>query len=101
VRLMGFLNIQTQNVRTGVIEAVFHSKSHEEGKKLGAPLIQWVPAETGIPCEVIMPDATTARGIAEDTCKQLKPNDIIQFERFGFVRVDSIEWRLSAYFAHR
>jgi glutamyl-tRNA synthetase len=101
VRLMGFLNIQIQNVRTGVIESVFHSKSHEEGKKLGAPLIQWVPTETGIPCEVIMPDATTARGIAEEACKQLEPDDIIQFERFGFVRVDNIDWKLSAYFTHR
>jgi glutamyl-tRNA synthetase len=101
VRLMGFANIQIENVRTGIIKAVFHSKSHEEAKKLGAPLIQWVPAETGIPCEVIMPDATTARGIAEDTCRQLKPNDIIQFERFGFIRVNSIDWKLSTYFAHR
>jgi glutamyl-tRNA synthetase len=101
VRLMGFINIKIENVSTGVIEAVFHSKSHEEAKKLNTPLIQWVPAETGVPCEVIMPDATTARGIAEDSSKQLKPKDIIQFERFGFVRVDSIDWKLSAYFAHR
>jgi len=101
VRFMGLFNVQIENVQTGVIGAVFHSKSHEEAKKTGAPLIQWVPAETGIPCEVIMPDATTARGIAEDTCRQLKPNDIIQFERFGFVRVDSVDWKLSAYFTHR
>jgi glutamyl-tRNA synthetase len=101
VRLMGFINIRIQNVRTGVIEAVFCSKSHEEAKKLNAPLIQWVPAETGIPCEVIMSDATTTRGIAEDACNQLAPRDIVQFERFGFVRVDTINWKLVACFAHR
>ncbi len=101
VRLMGFINLKVENVEKGVIEAGFHSKSHEEARKLGAPLIQWVPAETGIPCEVLMPDASTARGIAEDTCRNLKPNDIVQFERFGFVRVDSIDWKLSTYFAHR
>jgi len=101
IRLMGLLNIQIENVQAGVIEAVFHSKSHEEAKKLGAPLIHWVPAETGIPCEVVMPDAKVARGIAEDTCRKLKPEDIIQFERFGFVRVDSTDWKLTAYFAHR
>jgi len=101
VRFMGLFNIQIENVQTGVIEAVFHSKSLQEAKKVGAPLIHWVPAETGIPCEVIMPDATAARGIAEDTCRQLKPNDLIQFERFGFVRVDSVDWKLSAYFTHR
>jgi glutamyl-tRNA synthetase len=101
VRLMGFLNIQIQNVRTGVIEAVFHSRSHKEGRKLGTQLIQWVLAESGIPCEVILPDATMARGIAEDECRKLKTNDVIQFERFGFVRVDSVDWKISAYFAHR
>jgi glutamyl-tRNA synthetase len=101
IRFMGLFNVQIENAEVGVIEAVFHSKSHEEAKKLGAPLIHWVPAETGIPCEVVMPDATTARGIAEDTCRTLKPNDIIQFERFGFVRIDSVDWKIGAYYAHR
>lgn len=101
LRLMGLFNIHIQNVRKGVVEAVFHSKSHEEAKKLGVPLIHWVPAETGIPSEVVMPDATIARGIAEEACKKLKPNDIIQFERFGFVRVDSIDKILSTFYAHR
>jgi hypothetical protein len=31
----------------------------------------------------------------------LKPNDMIQFERFGFVRVDEINMKLTAYYAHR
>jgi glutamyl-tRNA synthetase len=101
IRLMGLFNIQIENVQKGVIDADFHSRQHEEAKKLGAPLIHWLPSETGIPCEVVMPDASTARGIAEDACKQLKSDEIIQFERFGFVRVDNINWKLSTYFAHR
>ena len=101
IRLMGLFNIQVEDVQAKVILASLHSKAHEEAKRLGAPMIHWIPAWTGIPCEVVMPDATTARGIAEDTCRQLKPNAIIQFERFGFVRVDSIDWKLSGHFAHR
>jgi glutamyl-tRNA synthetase len=101
IRLMGLFNIQTGNTQKGVIEADFYSKSHEEAKRLKAPLIHWLPAGTGIPSEVVMPDATIARGIAEDTCRQLRPDAIIQFERFGFVRVDSANWKLMAYFAHR
>jgi len=101
VRLMELFNVQTKNAETGVIEASFHSKSVEEARKIGAPLIHWIPAETGIPCEVVMPDASVARGIAEDACRRLKPNDIVQFERFGFVRVDSGDWKLSAFFSHR
>ena len=101
VRFMGLLNVRIENVERGVIEASFHSKSIEEARKIGAPLIHWIPAETGIPCEVVMPDASVARGIAEDSCRKLKPNDMVQFERFGFVRVDSLNWKISAYFAHR
>jgi len=101
VRLMGLFNAQIESVKGGVIEAILHSKGHEEARKLGAPLIHWLPAGTGVPCEVVMPDATTARGIAEDASRQLKPDDIIQFERFGFVRIDKVDWTLLAYFAHR
>jgi len=52
-------------------------------------------------CEVMMPDASVARGVAEDACKALHRGDIVQFERFGFVRVDSIDTKLTAYFGHR
>ncbi|HKZ93224.1 MAG TPA: glutamate--tRNA ligase [Candidatus Bathyarchaeia archaeon] len=101
VRLMGLFNMRIEDVEAGVVEASFHSKGHEEARKLGAPLIHWLPVGTGIPCEVVMPDATVARGIAEDTCRQLKPDTTVQFERFGFARIDSIEWKLTAYYAHR
>jgi len=101
LRLMGLFNTRIENVETGVVEASFHTKGHEEARRLGAPLIHWLPAGTGIPCEVVMPDATIARGIAEDKCRQLKSNDIVQFERFGFARIDSINWKLTACYAHR
>jgi glutamyl-tRNA synthetase len=101
VRLMGLFNVQIENVAKGLIEATFHSESHEEARRLKAPLIHWIPADTGIPCEVVMPDATIARGIAEDNCRELKANDMVQFERFGFVRVENVNWKLKVYYAHR
>ena len=84
-----------------MIQAFFHSESYEEARKLGAPLIHWIPMNSGIPCEVVMPDASTANGVAEETCKKLSPNELIQFERFGFVRIDKVNKKLTAYFAHR
>jgi glutamyl-tRNA synthetase len=48
-----------------------------------------------------MPDASVVKGVAEDACRALKPNEIIQFQRVGFVRVDSIDEKLTAYFAHK
>ncbi len=101
IRLMGLFNFQVEKVGKRLIEASFHSQSHEEAKKLGAPLIHWIPVGTGFPCEVVMPDASVAEGTAEDSCRKLHPDDIIQFERFGFVRVDQLDKKLTAYFAHR
>lgn len=101
IRLMGLFNIEIEKSGKGQTEATFHSESHEEAKRLGAPLIHWLPVNTGIACEVVMPDASIAEGVAEESCKKLKPNAIIQFERFGFVRVDSVGDKLTCYFAHR
>jgi len=101
VRLMGLFNFQVEKIGKRLIEASFHSESHEEAKRLGAPLIHWLPIGAGVSCEVVMPDASIAKGMAEEDCKKLHPNDIIQFERFGFVRIDSVDEKLTAYFAHR
>ncbi len=101
IRLMELLNLKVQRVGKKLIEATFHSRSYEEAKKLGAPLIHWIPVDTGIPCEVVMPDASVAKGVAEDNCKELRPNEIVQFERFGFVRVDGLDEKLTVYFTHR
>jgi len=101
IRLMGLFNVEIKMVEKNRVEAIFHGESYEEAKKMGAPLIHWVPTRTGIPCEVVMPDASAVKGVAEDACKALVPNQIIQFERFGFVRVDGVGDELAAYFAHR
>jgi glutamyl-tRNA synthetase len=101
VRFMGLFNLQVEKAQKDWIQAFFHSESYEEAKKLGAPLIHWIPMNSGIPCEVVMPDASTANGVAEEACKTLSPNEIIQFERFGFVRIDEVNKKLTTYFAHR
>ena len=98
---MTLFNFRVKKVEKTVIQATFLSESYEEAKKLGVPLIHWIPFNSGVPCEVTMPDASVAIGVAEEACRMLNPNEIIQFQRFGFVRVDSVNERLTAYFAHR
>jgi len=101
IRLMELFNFRVETAGRQLIEAVFHSETYKEAKKLGAPLIHWIPANTGMPCEVVMPDALLAKGIAEDACEKLRPNEIVQFERFGFARIDRPGKKLTAYFTHR
>jgi glutamyl-tRNA synthetase len=101
VRFMDLFNFSVKNAEKDSIQATFLDDSFEEAKKVGAPLIHWIPFKSGIVCEVVRTDASLAKGVAEDTCKTLKPNEIIQFQRFGFVRVDKINQKLKVYFAHR
>jgi glutamyl-tRNA synthetase len=101
IRLMELFNIKIESVSEFSAEASFISESYGEARKAKAQLIHWVPVGEDMPCEVTMPDATLAEGIAESACKQLKPNNIIQFERFGFVRIDKVNTKLEAYYAHK
>jgi glutamyl-tRNA synthetase len=102
VRFMELFNIRIKSIEKDAVEAVFHSQEYEEAKKVKAPLIHWIPEDTGVRCQVMMPDASVAEGLAEDDCKELKVGSIVQFERFGFVRIDSNKKDLvKAYYCHR
>jgi len=100
-RLMELFNVQIEKTDAYSAEATFASESYEQARNAKAPLIHWVPVGWDMPCEVMMPDASTAEGIAESACKQLKPDNIIQFERFGFVRIDKVNAKLVAYYTHK
>jgi len=100
IRLMGLFNIKVGEVK-GEVRADFYSESYLDAKKLEAPLIHWLPHSTGIKTSIIMPDSATVEGLCEDQCKHLKRGEVIQFERFGFVRIDEVDGRMVAYYAHR
>jgi glutamyl-tRNA synthetase len=101
IRLMELFNVKIESVNADSVEASFASEAYEEARKTKAKLIHWVPQGAEFPCQVVMPDATVNEGIAESACKKLKPNVVIQFERFGFVRVDKNDAKLTAYYAHK
>ncbi len=101
VRLMELFNIEVKCVKPHEIKADFVNEPYECAKEAKAQLIHWVKTEEELHCKVIMPDATLSRGVAESACKKLKPNDIIQFERFGFARIDKNNSELTAYYAHK
>ena len=100
VRLMGLFNVEITGEGSDALEGRYHSKGVQIAREAGAPFIHWLPKDAGIKAEVIMPDASVAQGLAESTCKGLDFDSMIQFERFGFVRVDSME-PFVTYFAHR
>ncbi len=101
IRLMELFNIKIEKVEAYSVEASFVSESYEEARKADATLIHWVLVGADMPCQIVMPDASMVEGIAENACKILKPGEIIQFERFGFARIDTTGAKLTAYYAHK
>jgi glutamyl-tRNA synthetase len=98
IRLMGLVNIEVTNVGK-IAEAKFHSVEHQIAREKGAPFIHWVVEEKSVPAEVVMADASVTVGRAESLVAELNVDDMLQFERFGFVRVDSKD-PLRLYYAH-
>ena len=83
-RLMGCLNFVKKK------GFYFHSREYEHYK--GDGMLHYLPVEKGLPLtEVSMPDGSRRKGLAEKGIQALSPGTIIQFERFGFVILDTKE----------
>ena len=81
-RLMDCLNFRKMKGKF-----VFDSLEYEKYKKEGEKIIHWLPKNKLSAVEVLMPDKSIRKGIIESY--NLNIGDVCQFERFGFVRLDS------------
>ncbi|HYS99447.1 MAG TPA: glutamate--tRNA ligase [Thermoplasmata archaeon] len=89
VRLKDFCNVVLDH------RAKFVSMENKE-----IPKIQWVTH--GVQTHLVMPDASQSRGLAEPLVGSLKVDDVVQFERVGFARIDHVsKAEVRGYFAHR
>ena len=80
------------------LEFIGKTKAKEIGGDLLPKKIQWLP--DGLECFIRMPDGKTVKGICDPEASQLDPGTVIQFVRFGFVRLDSKK-PLIFYFSHQ
>jgi glutamyl-tRNA synthetase len=101
IRFIELFNVKIERVSASALEASFVSEVYEDARKAKAKLVHWIPKGEEYPCQVVMPDASVTEGVAESACKKLKSDTVIQFERFGFVRVDKNDGKLTVYYAHK
>lgn len=97
-RLMDCLNFTKKGK-----EYLFMSEDYETYKKHGKKIIHWLPKNKNhVEVEILMPDNTRAKGYGEEALAELEVNAIVQFERFGFCRLDSIEGNVYRFwFGHK
>lgn len=65
-----------------------------------APKIHWV-SEPSVKIKIIMPDGSESGALAEPEVKRLKKNQIVQFPRVGFCRVEKVDKDIVLYYAHK
>lgn len=90
VRLKDLCNLRWENGK-GVYTGNDHSVLKE-----GVKIAHWAPID-GPECDVYMPDGSVRSGVAENIPAN-ETGKVVQFERFGFVRIESITPRVRAYF---
>ncbi|MBN1157487.1 glutamate--tRNA ligase [Candidatus Woesearchaeota archaeon] len=77
----------------------FHSLDYETFKNNKTMIIHWLPKDGNTKAKVLLPDARWIKGSAEKNLSAVKEGEVIQFERFGFARLDSKK-DLSFWFTH-
>jgi glutamyl-tRNA synthetase len=93
LRLKGLCNIELDK---DTMTAKFVEGDHKKAMEKDADIIHWLP-EDSPEGKVYMPDGSEVKGRVEDA--EIETDEVVQFERFGFVRCDDSEAR-KFYFAH-
>ena len=82
---------------------VFDSTEYRKFREKGARIMHYLPIQKDlVKVEVLMPDKRVVKGLGEPLMKKLKAGDIIQAERFGFMKLDKKEKnKLSFWYTHQ
>ncbi|MEA3248237.1 MAG: glutamate--tRNA ligase [Nanoarchaeota archaeon] len=100
-RLMHLLNFKSDKI--GLKPRDYSFLSEEPDNNMKTKFIHWLPhTPYNIKVEAIMPDGSVKKGLGEEGLSKLKVGTVIQFERFGFVKLHKKEKeKLEFWFAHK
>nr|MDO8115838.1 glutamate--tRNA ligase [Candidatus Sigynarchaeota archaeon] len=93
VRMKDLFNVLVAPAREGTsgtaLDVTYHSKELEAARDAKASVIHWVDSDAtnNMPVKVLNPDGEYISGFGELNLKDVQPGSILQFERFGFVKV--------------
>ncbi len=94
VRLKDAMNIEL--ISTGETVKAKYAKNQKEVYNIRK--IQFVIK--GVDCKVLKPDGTWDSGLCEAYCKRIRKNEVIQFERYGFCKLEKKGKELDFIYTH-
>ncbi|MHA2347202.1 MAG: glutamate--tRNA ligase [Candidatus Hodarchaeales archaeon] len=101
IRLKDLVNITLESATRKKAIARYHSVDLKEARQAKASMIQWVPVKSAIQTDILRPDGSYLTGLAEPEILETKPGQIIQFERYAFCRVESVNGSVKLIWTHR
>ena len=98
VRLIDCVNIKKHGDKFEYV-----SESYDEFKQVGKKIIHWLPNDKSqlVDVEILMPDKKLIIAVAEKASENIKVDDVVQFERFGFCRLDLDDGIKRFWFGHK
>ncbi len=91
-RFMGLYNVEVEKIEEEKIVFKYISEAYEEYKEKGKFMFHWVPKGYEIKVKVLMPNKDIVEGYGENYIdKEVKIGEVIQAERFGFMRLNEKE----------
>lgn len=91
-RLKGLGNFKIEDNKL-----IFIDNSLKTAREKNLKVIHWLPE--GIEAKIMMNDGKIIKGLCEDHILMEKEGNVVQFERFGFCRIENME-DLLLYFGH-
>ena len=99
IRLKDLFNADLSQVEDGYRFA-YAGDNLAEARAAHAPIIQWLPIGETVPCMLRRPEGDLS-GVCEPAVREAT-GQVVQFERVGFVRIDSVgPGGVVAYMTHR
>jgi glutamyl-tRNA synthetase len=78
-----------------------HSVNVDEVRKIGSPIIHWIPKLNSVPVELTLVDGSIVNGLGEPGIKDIPAGTFVQFERVGFAKLNEVGDTIRAAFAHK
>jgi glutamyl-tRNA synthetase len=104
VRLISLGNFKIKKLNGNFEGELLKDHSLEYARERNLKFIQWVPSSKKIKCKIITPSKVNKNKLIEGYCEaevsKLKVNTVIQFLRFGFVKLDKKDDEYLFYYLH-